>query len=131
MTKNHLLIQIKNSISSALYFDFQLNHHTAKMAGVLTLFVAFVNDDLGEPVLKILAEQGVTIIAMRCAGFDRVDLDAAKSLKSTVVTVPAYSPESIAEHTLGLMLSLNRRIHRAYQRDTSYQISHSGRFNGL
>ncbi|KJG10291.1 lactate dehydrogenase [Photobacterium kishitanii] len=108
------------------YFDFQLNHHTAKMAEGFDAICAFVNDDLSEPVLKILAEQGVKIIAMRCAGFDRVDLDAAKALNIQVVTVPAYSPESIAEHTLGLMLSLNRRIHRAYQRTRDANFSLEG-----
>lgn len=108
------------------YFDFQLNHHTAKMAEGFDAICVFVNDDLSEPVLKILAEQGVKIIAMRCAGFDRVDLDAAKALNLQVVTVPAYSPESIAEHTLGLMLSLNRRIHRAYQRTRDANFSLEG-----
>lgn len=99
-----------------VYFDFRLTQQVARMTEGFQAVCAFVNDDLSEPVLSILAEQGVKIIAMRCAGFDNVDLAAAERLGLQVVRVPSYSPEAIAEHTIGLMLSLNRRIHRAYQR---------------
>lgn len=99
-----------------VYFDFRLTQQVARMTEGFQAVCAFVNDDLSEPVLSILAKQGVKIIAMRCAGFDNVDLAAAERLGLQVVRVPSYSPEAIAEHTIGLMLSLNRRIHRAYQR---------------
>jgi D-lactate dehydrogenase len=99
-----------------VYFDFRLTQQVARMTEGFHAVCAFVNDDLSDTVLSILAEQGVKIIAMRCAGFDNVDLAAAKRLGLQIVRVPSYSPEAIAEHTIGLMLSLNRRIHRAYQR---------------
>jgi len=108
------------------YFDFRLTEQTARMAQGFDAICAFVNDDLSQPVLEELANNNVRLIAMRCAGFDKVDLEAAKSLKIQVVRVPAYSPEAIAEHTLGLMLSLNRRIHRAYQRTRDANFSLEG-----
>ncbi len=77
---------------------------------------AFVNDDLSSPVLEALSAGGVRAVALRCAGFNNVDLEAAARLGLTVVHVPAYSPNAVAEHTLALILSLNRRIHRAYNR---------------
>ncbi|MGF1686117.1 2-hydroxyacid dehydrogenase [Photobacterium japonica] len=108
------------------FFDFRLTEQTARMAHGYDAVCAFVNDDLSRPVLESLAESGVKLIAMRCAGFDKVDLEAAKALNIQVVRVPAYSPEAIAEHTLGLMLSLNRRIHRAYQRTRDANFSLEG-----
>ncbi|EAS42139.1 2-hydroxyacid dehydrogenase [Photobacterium profundum] len=108
------------------YFDFRLTQQTAIMAHGFDAVCAFVNDDLSQPVLQDLANHGVRLIAMRCAGFDKVDLDAAEKLNIQVVRVPAYSPEAIAEHTLGLMLSLNRRIHRAYQRTRDANFSLEG-----
>ncbi|AXN32887.1 2-hydroxyacid dehydrogenase [Vibrio coralliilyticus] len=108
------------------FHEFQLTKKTAKMAHDCQVVCAFVNDDLSAPVLEALAEQGVRLIAMRCAGFDRVDLDAAKRLGLQVVRVPAYSPESVAEHTVGLMMSLNRRFHKAYQRTRDANFSLDG-----
>nr|WP_192867630.1 2-hydroxyacid dehydrogenase [Thaumasiovibrio occultus] len=96
--------------------DFRLTAKTAKMAQGCEAVCAFVNDDLSAPVLERLHKEGVRLIAMRCAGFDRIDLDAAKKLGMQVVRVPAYSPESVAEHAVGLMMCLNRRFHKAYQR---------------
>ncbi|NOI80314.1 2-hydroxyacid dehydrogenase [Vibrio tubiashii] len=98
------------------FHDFPLTRKTAKMAHDCQVVCAFVNDDLSATVLEALSQQGVKMVAMRCAGFDRVDLEAAKRLGIQVVRVPAYSPESVAEHTVGLMMSLNRRFHKAYQR---------------
>jgi D-lactate dehydrogenase len=77
---------------------------------------AFVNDELGLPVLEALAAGGTRLVALRCAGFNNVDLEAAERLGVTVVRVPAYSPYAVAEHTLALILALNRRLHRAYNR---------------
>jgi D-lactate dehydrogenase len=67
-------------------------------------------------VLKQLKEDGIELIALRCAGFNNVDIDTAMKLELPVVRVPAYSPYAVAEHTLGLILSLNRKIHKAYSR---------------
>ncbi|HSC34151.1 MAG TPA: 2-hydroxyacid dehydrogenase, partial [Thermodesulfobacteriota bacterium] len=76
----------------------------------------FVNDTLNPEVLKYLSEHGTRLVALRCAGFNNVDLFAAAELGITVVRVPSYSPEAVAEHTVALVLSLNRKVHRAYAR---------------
>lgn len=76
----------------------------------------FVNDDASRPVLEALKGLGVKAIALRCAGFNNVDLVAAKELGLEVVRVPAYSPEAVAEHAVALLQTLNRNVHRAYNR---------------
>ncbi len=98
------------------FFDFKLEPKTAKMAEGCEAVCIFVNDDASREALQSLAEHGVKILALRCAGFNNVDLTAAKEFGIQVVRVPAYSPEAIAEHAVGLMMCLNRRIHKAYQR---------------
>ncbi|OKP02062.1 2-hydroxyacid dehydrogenase [Xenorhabdus eapokensis] len=108
------------------FFDFPLSPQTAKNAVDADAICIFVNDDGGREVLQELAEMNIKILALRCAGFNNVDLDAAKELGIQVVRVPAYSPESVAEHTVGLMLCLNRRIHRAYQRTRDANFSLEG-----
>jgi D-lactate dehydrogenase len=77
---------------------------------------AFVNDTLDAHVLLALLKQGVRLIALRCAGFNHVDLEVADHLGLTVTRVPAYSPHAVAEHTLALILALDRKIHKAYNR---------------
>lgn len=77
---------------------------------------AFVNDDLGEATLEMLAGFGIGVVALRCAGFNNVDLAAAQRLGIKVVRVPAYSPYAVAEHTIGLMLALSRKLYKAYNR---------------
>lgn len=108
------------------FFDFLLSPKTAKVAQGCEAVCIFVNDDASREVLTELAALGVKIIALRCAGFNNVDLDAAKELGLEVVRVPAYSPEAVAEHAVGLMMSLNRRIHRAYQRTRDANFSLEG-----
>lgn len=108
------------------FFDFMLSAQTAKTAVGSEAVCIFVNDDGGREVLTELAQLGVKTLALRCAGFNNVDLDAAKALDINVVRVPAYSPEAVAEHAVGLMLSLNRRIHRAYQRTRDANFSLEG-----
>ena len=98
------------------FFDTRLTRHSAPFASGCPAVCAFVNDQLGKPELDILARHGVKLIALRCSGFNNVDLAAAEALKLTVARVPAYSPDAIAEHAVALMLSLNRRIHKAYAR---------------
>ncbi|RZU98688.1 2-hydroxyacid dehydrogenase [Spiribacter vilamensis] len=93
-----------------------LNADTARLANGAEVICAFVNDTLDAPCLQALADAGVRIVAMRCAGFNNVDVPEAKRLGLSVVTVPAYSPEAVAEHTLALILTLNRNTHRAYAR---------------
>ena len=76
----------------------------------------FVTDDASRPVLELRASSGTRLLALRCAGFNNVDLEAAGELGITVVRVPSYSPNAVAEHTIALMLTLNRQIHRAHNR---------------
>ena len=108
------------------FFDFLLSPKTAKVAQGCEAVCIFVNDDASREVLTELAALGVKIIALRCAGFNNVDLEAAKELGLEVVRVPAYSPAAVAEHAVGLMMSLNRRIHRAYQRTRDANFSLEG-----
>ncbi|MGF1590175.1 MAG: 2-hydroxyacid dehydrogenase [Pleurocapsa sp.] len=76
----------------------------------------FVNDRLDRQIIETLSQQGIKLIALRCAGYDNVDLDTAQELGMKVVRVPAYSPYAVAEHAIALILTLNRKIHRAYYR---------------
>ena len=89
---------------------------TVPLASGCQAICAFVNDHLDAPILRKLGEQGVRTIAMRCAGFNNVDLVAAKDLGIRICRVPAYSPHAVAEFALTMLLSLNRKIHRAYSR---------------
>ncbi|MDP4528266.1 2-hydroxyacid dehydrogenase [Alkalimonas delamerensis] len=98
------------------YLELKLSEETVSLAADSAAICAFVNDDLSAPVLTALQAQGVRMIALRCAGFNNVDLDAAKALGIQVARVPAYSPEAVAEHTVGMMLALNRKLHKAYNR---------------
>ncbi len=77
---------------------------------------AFINDDLSAPVLERLAQGGTRLIALRSAGYNHVDLLAAKRLGLSIVRVPAYSPHAVAEHAVALIMALNRCLHRAYNR---------------
>ncbi|KGT88884.1 lactate dehydrogenase [Erwinia typographi] len=108
------------------FFDFLLTERTAKTAEGCDGVCIFVNDDGSRAVLQALADLGIKFVALRCAGFNNVDLDAAKALGLKVVRVPAYSPEAVAEHAVGMMMTLNRHIHRAYQRTREANFSLEG-----
>lgn len=98
------------------FVESKLNSDTVTLIREETAVCAFVNDTLDRSVLTRLAERGVRLIALRCAGINNVDINAANELGLTVARVPAYSPYAVAEHTVCLMLSLNRKIYRAYNR---------------
>lgn len=98
------------------YFESHLNEQTAPLAQGHDVVCAFVNDTLSSSVLKTLSENGIKHVAMRCAGYNNIDLDVASSLEILVSRVPAYSPHAVAEHTIALLLALNRKVHRAYNR---------------
>lgn len=98
------------------YTDTNLTPVTASLARGYDAVCAFVNADLSAMTLEILRGYGVGLVLMRCAGFDAVNVDFAKSLGMKVTRVPAYSPEAIAEHAMGLALTANRRIHKGYAR---------------
>jgi D-lactate dehydrogenase len=99
-----------------VFFEPRLTRETASLARNFAAVCVFVNDQLDAHVLEMLAAHGTRLIALRCAGFNNVDLKAAAKLGMAIVRVPAYSPYAVAEHTLGLILTLNRKIHRAYNR---------------
>lgn len=99
-----------------VYFEPHLKEETSLLASGFDAVCAFVNDRIDASTIDKLADGGVRLIALRSAGFNHVDLAAAKKRDVIVVRVPAYSPYAVAEHTVGLILSLNRKIHRSYNR---------------
>ena len=98
------------------YLEARLNADTARLAEGSDAVCIFVNDNADRTTIDRLAEVGVRSIALRCAGFNNVDLKAAEEHGITVSRVPAYSPYAVAEHAVALMLGLNRRLHRSYSR---------------
>jgi len=98
------------------FFDVRLKPETVALAQGHEVVCVFVNDQLTRPVLESLKQHGVKLIALRCAGFNNVDLKAAKELGLPVVRVPEYSPYAVAEHAVALLLTLNRKIHKAHNR---------------
>jgi len=98
------------------FFEPNLTAATAKLAEGFAAVCVFVNDVLDADVLQTLAAGGVRLAALRCAGYNNVDLAAAARFGIRVIRVPAYSPYAVAEHTVGLMLALNRKLHKAYNR---------------
>lgn len=98
------------------FLEPRLTPETALLAEGFEAVCAFVNDDMARSTLEQLSAGGTRYLALRCAGFNNVDLPAAKELGITVVRVPAYSPHGVAEHAVALMLGLNRRLHKAYCR---------------
>ena len=98
------------------FFEPQLNIETVSLAAGFDAVCAFVNDRLDAEVIEKLASSGTRLVALRCAGYNNVDLSAARRHGLTVVRVPAYSPHAVAEHTIGLILALDRKLHRAYNR---------------
>ncbi len=108
------------------YLECRLTPETAALARDCVGVCAFVNDDLGAETLRVLSECGVRAVALRCAGFNNVDLNAAQRAGIHVFRVPAYSPESVAEHALALLLTLARRTHRAFTRTRERNFSLDG-----
>ena len=104
------------------YFEEKLNRHTATLTDGFDAVCAFVNDRVDAAAIDRMHRCGVQLLALRCAGFSNVDMQAAAG-KLRVVRVPAYSPHAVAEHTMGLLLTLNRRLHRAYIRTRDFNFS--------
>ena len=107
------------------FFENKLNADTVSMAACCDAVCVFVNDTIDKFVLEQLEKYGVGLIALRCAGYNNVDLKAASG-RVKVVRVPAYSPYAIAEHTMGMILMLNRKLHRAYIRTRDHNFSLEG-----
>jgi D-lactate dehydrogenase len=108
------------------FHEFRLCSETAAAAQGALAACIFVNDQADRACLETLAKLGVKLIALRCAGFNNVDLPAAREFGLVVVRVPAYSPHAVAEHTVALLLTLNRKIHRAFNRVRELNFSLSG-----
>jgi len=108
------------------FHEFRLSADNAVSAKGSQAVCVFVNDRVDRPCLEILAREGVRLVALRCAGFNNVDLAAAREFGIQVVRVPAYSPHAVAEHTVALLLTLNRKIHRAYNRVRELNFSLGG-----
>lgn len=111
--------QNKNFLYDIDFFDFRLNEKTALASKNYDAVCVFVNDNLDKKVINVLKLNGVKLILLRCAGFNNVDLNAAKDAGITVLRVPMYSPYSIAEHAVALLLALTRKIPQAYLRTRS------------
>lgn len=108
------------------FFEANTSVDTMVMAKGYDAVCAFVNSDLSRPVLEAMAREDIHLLLMRCAGFNNVDLAAAKELGITVLRVPGYSPEAVAEHAMTLALTANRRTHRAYSKVRNNDFSLSG-----
>lgn len=98
------------------YFESRLSSETMTLTNGFDAVSCFVNDNIDRHVIQYLADHGITAIALRCAGFNNVDLSAAKAANIKVYHVPDYSPTSVAEHAVALIMTLNRKTHRAYHR---------------
>lgn len=123
----HALTQFQTSEVSISYFEQALDEANAPLCQGFNAVCVFVNDDLNAHTIAAIAKHGIKTILLRCAGFNNVDLAAAKAHDIRVCRVPAYSPEAVAEHCVAMMLTLNRKTHKAYNR------SREGNFdlNGL
>ena len=108
------------------FFEPRLTPQTARLASGFPAVCSFVNDRLDAAALEILREEGVRLVALRSAGYNHVDLEAADRLELRVVRVPEYSPYAVAEHAVALVLALNRRIHQAYARVRDWNFSLEG-----
>jgi D-lactate dehydrogenase len=108
------------------FLEFRLTEDTASAAKNARAVCGFVNDQLNRSCLELLAKQGVELVTLRSTGFNNVDIDAARELKLTVTRVPIYSPYAVAEHAVALLLTLNRKIHRAFNRVRELNFSLNG-----
>lgn len=108
------------------FYDFRLGPDTVESVHDAAGVCVFVHDDLPRQVLQQLFDKGVRLVALRCAGFNNVNLDAAREFGLTVVRVPAYSPHAVAEHAVALLLALDRRLTRAHNRVRDLNFSLDG-----
>ncbi len=108
------------------YTKSDLDPRTAALAEGFDAVCAFVSSDIGTQTMEILHEKGISLLLMRCAGFNNVDLDTAKKYGIRVMRVPGYSPEAVAEHAMALALASNRRLYKAYNKVRENDFSLSG-----
>src|SRR5829696_10007089 len=108
------------------FFELPLSIQTVSLAKNVDAVCVFVNDKVDADVIMQLSLQGVNLVALRCAGFNNVDLEAARQNNLHVCRVPVYSPEAVAEHAVAMILTLNRKTHKAYNRVREQNFSLSG-----
>ena len=108
------------------FLEFRLAEDSASAAKNARVVCVFVNDQLNRPCLEVLANLGVELVALRSTGFNNVDVDSARELRLTVTRVPVYSPHAVAEHAVALLLTLNRKTHRAFNRVRELNFSLNG-----
>ena len=108
------------------FHEFRLETKTVFAAQGAQAVCVFVNDVVNREILERLVSSGIRLVTLRCAGFNNVDLDAAKELGVAITRVPSYSPHAVAEHAIALLLTLNRKIHRAFNRVRELNFSLSG-----
>lgn len=114
--RQFLLAANSNHHHKLIFLEPRLTPATAPLAAGFPGVCAFINDQLSQDTLRAIAAKGTQLIALRAAGFNNVDLEVASELGLTVVRVPEYSPYAVAEHAVGLILMLNRKLHKAYNR---------------
>lgn len=124
--REHLLAAAHGDALQWQFWDFRLSTETARSANGAQAVCVFVNDEVDRPCLQILGELGVKLLTLRSTGYNNVDLRAAEEAGITVTRVPAYSPYSVAEHAVSLLLTLNRKIHRAFNRVREQDFSLNG-----
>ncbi|MCR2033416.1 2-hydroxyacid dehydrogenase [Anaerofustis stercorihominis] len=107
------------------FYESRLNKNSAILASGSSGIISFVNDNLDKDTIDVLYDLGIKVIALRCAGYNHVDLNATKD-KIKVLNVPSYSPSSVAEYAIGMFLTLNRKIHKAYTKTRDYNFSLNG-----
>ncbi len=105
-----------NQTNELTFYDVSLNESSVRLAQGFDAICVFVNDKVNASIIEKLGKLGIRLIALRCAGFNNVDLTAAKKANMCIVRVPAYSPHAVAEHALALIMTLNRKTHKAYNR---------------
>ena len=106
------------------YFETTLNAETAPLTKGFDAVCVFVHDKVDKKTLKILKENGIKLIALRCAGFNNVDLENKGDIR--VVRVPQYSPYAVAEHAVALLLNITRKLYKSYQRTRKYNFTLDG-----
>lgn len=115
----------KNYGYEITYLKSKLSSETAPLAQGFDVVCVFVNDIVDKRTIEILKECGVKLLALRCAGYNNVDINSIGN-ELTIVRVPEYSPYSVAEHAVALLLSVNRKIYKAYQRTKKYNFTLNG-----
>ncbi len=108
------------------FLETPLNERTVELSKNYHAICIFVNDQANQKIIKALKDNQISLIALRCAGFNNIDLDAAKKYDIKIVRVPAYSPNAVAEHAVSLILTLNRKTHKAYNRVKEMNFSLDG-----